>query len=293
MNHPPTRNTIYAEEAGVLEHITQPAGQFIMKLHAPLTAARAQPGNFIHLQCGPELWMRRPMSIMRVERHSGSIDILYKVHGEGTRLLAQRKVGDSVPMLGPIGVPFKLDNYRKLPLLLGGGVGIPPMVFLADHIHKGSPGIRPFVIMGSEIPFPFHPRPSRIIMSGMPGDVIAAMPLLEDLGIPSRLTSLQGYPGCFTGYVTELARIWLNTLAPDQLHAVEIFACGPTDMLEATSRLAREFRLPCQISVEEYMACAVGGCAGCTIPIHTAGGLAMKRVCVDGPVFEAAAVFPF
>ena len=274
------------------EHHAHPASQYVLKLQAPLTASHAQPGNFIHLQCDPELWMRRPMSIMRVDRRSGSIVIMYKVHGEGTRLLAQRQTGDIVPLLGPIGVPFKLDAYRKITLLLGGGVGIPPMVFLAEHIRKVSAGSRSFVIMGSEIPFPFQARPSRIMLNGLPGDVIATMPLLEDLGIPCRLTSLQGYPGCFTGYVTDLARIWLDGLGPDQRNMVEIFACGPNLMLKAVSQMAQEYQLPCQISVEEYMACAVGGCAGCTIPIHTADGLAMKRVCVDGPVFEAETVFP-
>jgi dihydroorotate dehydrogenase electron transfer subunit len=292
MKHPATRNTIYAEEARVMEHHALPAGQYLLKLHAPSAAAHAQAGNFIHLQCDPGLPMRRPMSIMRTDRRSGSIDILYKIHGEGTRLLAHRKPGDIVPMLGPIGVPFKLDNYRKFPLLLGGGVGIPPMVFLAEHTRKSSPDIRPFVIMGSEIPFPFQPRPSQIMLNGLPGDTIATLPLLEDLGIPCRLTSLQGYPGCFTGYVTDLARIWLDALAPEQVQAVEIFACGPTVMLEATSRLAQEYQLPCQISMEEYMACAIGGCAGCAIPIHAENGIAMKRVCVDGPVFDANTVFP-
>ena len=292
MKYPATRNTIYAEEARVMEHLPRPSGQYILKLHAPLTAAHAQPGNFIHLQCDPGLLMRRPMSIMRADQRLGSIDVLYKIHGEGTRLLAQRRTGDIVPLLGPIGTSFKLDAYRKFPLLLGGGVGIPPMIFLAEHIRKTTTGIRPFVIMGSEIPFPFQPRPTQIILDGLPGDVIACMPLLEDWGIPSRLASLQGYPGCFTGYVTDLARIWLASLGQDQRHAVEIFACGPDVMLEAATRLAQEYQLPCQISVEEYMACAVGGCAGCTIQIQTPGGLAMKRVCVDGPVFDAAAVFP-
>ena len=234
MKHPPTRNTIFAEEARVIEHHALPAGQFLMKLHAPSAAAHAQAGNFIHLQCDPGLLMRRPMSIMRTDRRSGNIEILYKVHGEGTRLLSQRKAGDIVPTLGPIGVPFKLEHYRKFPLLLGGGVGIPPMVFLAEHIHKTSPNTRPFVLMGSEVPFPFQPRPSQIMLNGLPADTIAAMPLLEDLGLPSRLTSLQGFPGCYTGYVTDLARIWLDALGPEQLQAVEIFACGPTVMLEAT-----------------------------------------------------------
>ena len=292
MKHPETRNTIYAEEARVMEHHALAASQHLMKLHAPRTATHAHAGSFIHLQCDPGLLMRRPMSIMRVDRRSGSVEILYKIHGEGTRLLAQRKTGDIVPMLGPIGVPFKLEGYRKFPLLLGGGVGIPPMVFLAEHIHKSASNIRPFVIMGSEIPFPFQPRPSQMMLNGLPAGAIAAMPLLEDLGVPSRLTSLQGYPGCFSGYVTDLARIWLDALAPEQRQAVEIFACGPTVMLEATSRLAQKYRLPCQISMEEYMACATGGCAGCAIPIHTADGAAMKRVCVDGPVFDANTVFP-
>lgn len=292
MKHPATRNTIYAEEARVLEQHARPAGQFVMKFHAPQVAAHAQPGNFIHLQCDPGILMRRPMSILRADRQTGSIEILYKILGEGTRLLARRQPGDIVPLLGPIGVPFKLEGYRKLPLLIGGGVGIPPMVFLAEHMHKSFPGVRPLVILGSEIPFPFPSRPSQIILKDLPADVIASMPLLDDWGIACRLTSLQGYPGCYSGYVTDLARVWLDALGPEQKSMVEIFACGPTAMLKATSQLAQEYHLPCQVSVEEYMACAIGGCAGCAIQVETASGPAMKRVCVDGPVFEAATVFP-
>jgi dihydroorotate dehydrogenase electron transfer subunit len=89
-----------------------------------------------------------------------------------------------------------------------------------------------------------------------------------------------------------LERHWLNQLDPDQKNEVEIFACGPTPMLAAVAELAREFNLPCQVSLEEYMACAVGGCAGCTVRVNTLDGPAMKRVCVDGPVFDAASVFP-
>jgi dihydroorotate dehydrogenase electron transfer subunit len=122
--------------------------------------------------------------------------------------------------------------------------------------------------------------------------VIAAMPLLEDWSIPSRLTSLSGFPGCHEGYVTDLARAWLSALDPVALGEVEVFACGPHPMLEAAAGLARELGLPCQVSLEELMACAVGGCAGCTVPVATERGPAMKRVCVDGPVFQASQVFP-
>jgi len=292
MKHPATRNTIFQEDARVLEHEVFPGNQYKLRLHAPGTAAHAQPGSFIHLQCAIELPMRRPMSIMRADKNAGWIDILYKIHGHGTAELAQRNNGDFLNLLGPIGQPFKLVDYRKYPLLIGGGVGIPPMIFLAEHIRKTTRNRHPLVIMGSEIPFPFKPRPSQIMVNGIPDGVIAAMPLLEDWGLASRLASLQGYPGCFEGYVTELARHWLISLGQNQRNEVEIFSCGPTAMLKAVSQLANEYALPCQISLEEYMACAVGGCAGCTVEVCTEDGPAMKRVCVDGPVFEAASVFP-
>ena len=232
------------------------------------------------------------MSVMRTDPEAGWIDILYKAHGQGTRKLAGAGVGDRINLLGPIGKPFKLQGYRSVPLLIGGGVGIPPMVFLAEHMMKQAPAVKPFVIMGSEIPFPFNPRPSKIMVDGIPGDAIACMPLLEDWGIPSRLTSRQGYPGCHDGFVTDLARHWLAGLSAGERRQVEIFSCGPTPMLQAVAELAREFSLPCQVSLEEYMACAVGGCAGCTVPVYKNGVRSMQRVCVDGPVFEADEVFP-
>jgi dihydroorotate dehydrogenase electron transfer subunit len=117
------------------------------------------------------------------------------------------------------------------------------------------------------------------------------MPLLEDWNIPSRLASLQGYPGCHEGYVTDLARHWLKSLDDQARSEVELYACGPHVMLEAVVNLAREFDLPVQVSLEEFMACAVGGCAGCVVEVETDDGPAMKRVCVDGPIFDGYKVF--
>jgi dihydroorotate dehydrogenase electron transfer subunit len=173
-------------------------------------------------------------------------------------------------------------------LLIGGGVGIPPMVFLAECMPQDW---QPLVLMGSEIPFPFATRPSTILVPGIPEGVIATMPSLDERGIAARLASRSGFPGCFDGFVTELASAWLSTLTPAALAEVEIFACGPTPMLEATTRVAKRFDLPCQVSLEEFMACAVGGCAGCTVKVNTPTGPAMKRVCVDGPVFDGYSVF--
>ncbi|MBD3620429.1 MAG: dihydroorotate dehydrogenase electron transfer subunit [Chromatiales bacterium] len=286
----PHRDTIFVEDAEILSHEAFEGAQYILRVRAPKCAAMAEAGSFAHIQCDPLLPMRRPLSIMRVSREAGWVEFLYKAVGEGTRLLARRAVGETLSVMGPIGKPFAFHPERTRPLLIGGGVGIPPMVFVADTLRRQS-GWKPFVIMGSEVPFPFKPRPSQIMVPGMPEGVIAAMPLLEDWGVPSRLTSLQGYAGCHEGYVTDLARLWLAALPEDERAEVEIFSCGPHPMLEAVAGLAAEFDLPCQVSLEEFMACAVGGCAGCVVEVKTPQGPAMKRVCVDGPVFEAAAVF--
>ncbi|MHB8814734.1 MAG: iron-sulfur cluster-binding protein [Steroidobacteraceae bacterium] len=287
-----TRGTLHLEDARVIKQTAYDGEQFVLRLAAPLCAARAEPGSFVHLTCDPAIPMRRPLSIMRADRAQGWIEVLYKVLGPGLHALAARKSGDAVSIIGPIGNPFVVHSQRPRPVLIGGGVGIPPMVFLADRLRHEPPGrYKPLVLMGSEIPFPFRTRPSAIVVAGMPSATIACMPLLDEWSIPSRLASRAGFPGCFEGFVTELADEWLRTLGPPQLAEVELFACGPTPMLAATAALARRYAVPCQASLEEFMACAVGGCAGCTVLVRTPQGEAMKRVCVDGPVFDALSVF--
>jgi dihydroorotate dehydrogenase electron transfer subunit len=294
------RGSICLEDGRVLGQHAFPAEQYVLRVEAPRCAARAQPGSFVHLTVDDDIPMRRPLSIMRADAREGWIDILYKVVGPGLAALARRRPGDRLSVLGPIGIGFTPHPERPRPLLIGGGVGIPPMVFLAETLAAqvavadgGAAGVawRPLVLMGSEVPFPFDARPSTILVHGMPDGVIAGMPLLEQQGVPSRLASRSGFPGCFDGFVTELGAEWLAALDPAALSEIEIFACGPTPMLAATARLAARFGLPCQVSLEEFMACAVGGCAGCAVPVRTPAGPAMKRVCVDGPVFDAYAVF--
>jgi len=293
MNPRPHRGTIFLEDAEILSHEHFPGEQHVLRLKAPQCAAKALPGSFVHLSCDAALPMRRPMSLMRVSPTEGCVECLYKAVGEGSQLLSARRPGEKLSCLGPIGKPFVLHPEKPRPLLLGGGVGIPPMVFIADALrHDKRAAWKPLVLMGSEVPFPFKTRPSTILVPGMPEGVIGCMPLMEDWGFPSRLASKQGYAGCFDGYITDLARAWLKSLGKEALGEVEIFACGPTPMLKAAAALAQEFRIPSQVSLEEFMACAVGGCAGCTVEVKTPDGPAMKRVCVDGPVFDGAAVFP-
>ena len=289
----PHRGTIFEERAEVLAHERFAGDQFVLTLKAPKCARAATPGSFVHLSCDEQVPMRRPLSIMRAHPERGSIEVLYKIVGPGLGALAARRVGEAINALGPIGNGFVPHRERPRTLLVGGGVGIPPMVFLAERLREDtSAPWRPLVLMGSEIPFPFRARPSTILVPGMPDGVIACMPLLDEWGIPSRLTSLAGYAGCHEGYVTDLAATWLASLDRAALSEVEMFACGPTPMLKAAAAVARKFGIACQVSLEEFMACAVGGCAGCAVKVMTANGPAMKRVCVDGPVFEAKAVYP-
>jgi dihydroorotate dehydrogenase electron transfer subunit len=291
------RGTIFLEEARVISQLAYDGEQFVLRLQAPKCAAHAAPGCFAHLTVDATIPMRRPLSIMRADARAGWIELLYKVVGPGLHALAARKAGDSLSVLGPIGQPFIAHPERPRTLLIGGGVGIPPMVFLAERLHaaRSAPGAtvawKPLVLMGSEIPFPFRPRPSTLIVPGTPEGAIASMPMLDEWGVPSRLASRSDFPGCFPGFVTQLADAWLESLGSEELAEVEIFACGPTPMLEVTAQLARRFAVPCQVSLEEFMACAVGGCAGCAVEVRTPEGPAMKRVCVDGPVFDAYTVF--
>ena len=285
------RGTIFLETARVISQLAYDAEQFVLRLAAPRCAARAEPGSFAHVTCDASIPMRRPLSIMRADARAGWIELLYKVVGPGLHALAARKTGDEVSVLGPIGRPFTVHPERPRMLMLGGGVGIPPMVFLAERLSAAGGPWKPLVLMGSEVPFPFRTRPSAIIVPGIPVGTIACMPLLEEWGVPCRLASRADFPGCFAGFVTELADAWLASLSAAELAQVEIFSCGPTPMLRASVQLARRYAVPCQVSLEEFMACGVGGCAGCTVQVRTPEGPAMKRVCVDGPVFDAYTVF--
>jgi dihydroorotate dehydrogenase electron transfer subunit len=286
----PHRGTIFCEDAQILAHARHPGEQYVLRLQAPACARAATPGTFVHVRCNPQIPMRRPLSIMGANAEEGWIEVLYKVVGQGLSALARVGVGERVSLLGPIGRGFRMDPERPRPVLIAGGVGIPPLVFLADRLGIEA-RIGSAAFLGSELPFPFPVVPSRIPMAGVPAAATAGMAHLEERNVASRLASQAGLPGCFRGFVTELARAWIEAQPPRERQAMTIYACGPTPMLRATKALAGEFGLPAQLCLEEFMACAVGGCAGCVVPVLVDGQRQMKRVCVDGPVFDGSAVF--
>ena len=287
------RNTICVEDAEVLQQTAHAQGQYSLRLAAPRCAGRARPGSFVHIRCAEDIPMRRPLSIMRANAADGWIEVLYKVMGQGLDRLSTAAPGESINILGPIGNGFEADVDHPTAVLIGGGVGIPPLIFLAEFIHAGDwNDARAVAFFGSELPFPFDLVDSTIALPGAPVEASQALTLLDKKSIPSRLATTAGFAGCYNGFVTELARQWLETLPDDQLEQIMFYACGPEPMLAAVARLARAFDLPSQLCLEEFMACGVGGCAGCAVEVQTPDGPAMKRVCVDGPVFAGKSIYP-
>lgn len=283
------RGSIFLEDGQVLSHLSFPGDQHVLRIAAPQCAVRAAPGQFVHLRCDADIPMRRPLSIQRTDSQAGWLEVLYKPVGPGLTALTRVREGNQLSLLGPIGRGFEIDPSRPRCVLIGGGVGIPPLLFLAERLADSAQS--PVVFFGSELPFPFLTRDSEIELQA-PASATHSLALLEDWGVPGRLASNGGLPGCYAGYVTELAREWLASLNGDELDACAVYGCGPEPMLRATQRLASDFGLPSQLCLEEYMACAVGGCAGCAVEVHTDDGPAMRRVCVDGPVFDGYTVYP-
>jgi dihydroorotate dehydrogenase electron transfer subunit len=284
------RSPIYLEDAAVIHHRSYAGNQYILRVHAPAAAATARPGAFAHVTCHASIPMRRPLSIMRADRDAGWLEFLYKPVGAGLAMLARREVGELLSVLAPIGHGFEPDSARPQILAVGGGVGIPPMIFLASEL-AGMAEFAPVVLMGSEAPFPFElVETAHAPAAHVPG-ATHGLRMLDEFGIPSRLASNSGLPGCYAGHVTVLAEQLLAAASPESLRATQLMACGPGAMLRAVARVARRFDIPCQVALEEFMACGVGGCAGCAVKVRTPTGDAMKRVCVDGPVFDAAAIY--
>ena len=176
-------------------------------------------------------------------------------------------------------------------LLLGGGVGIPPLFFLAESLVR-SPDIKPLAFFGSELPFPFELAESRQALAGVESRSDAQPRRCSNPGIS--LADSPAPPACPVAIPvtspTWPATGWAPRTRPTRQQC-GVYACGPEPMLLAAKALAAEFQLPSQLCLEEFMACAVGGCAGCAIRVETAEGPAMRRVCVDGPVFAGETVY--
>ncbi len=239
-----------------------------LTLKAPRISAHALPGQFIMLRVGggSDPLLRRPFSIHQVLADS-TLQILFKIVGRGTDLLARCQVGEPLDCLGPLGRGFSWANAgpgRRF-CLVGGGMGIAPLYFLARKIQQSAQ----------------VPEKHVVLLGGRTREEVA---LFED-----EFFAL----GCRVHVATDDGSMGYHGLVPDLLpdlvdDSFVIFTCGPLPMMQSVARLAERAACPCQVSLETHMACGLGACLGCALPARNKSGYI--HVCKEGPVFDAGEV---
>ncbi len=236
-------------------------GLYQLVLDAPQIAAAAQCGQFVHIACGEGNLLRRPISIC--EAGEGRLRIVFQVKGSGTEWLADRKEGDTLDVLGPLGHGFDTAALGARPVLIGGGIGVPPMLQAAKCAKAA--GAAPRAVLG------FRNRGAVILEEDF--RAVCETFVTTDDGSYAR-----------HGFVTDV----LQELVAD---ATGVAACGPKPMLKAIAAIAKQAGLPCQVSMEERMGCGIGACLVCACALKAENGeTRYGHVCKDGPVFNAEEV---
>jgi len=261
--------------AMILSNAEVSPGYWRMRLTAPAEFASAQPGQFVMVRVSGAIdpLLRRPFGIFDVGVHtpaqSGAtaqpyFEMLYRVVGKGTAMLAALHETDLLDILGPLGTGFNLGLPDEEKLVVGGGVGLAPLYLLARELVKQSP--------------------VRLFAGGRTRDDILCITEFERLGVECYTATEDGSLGeC--GLVTEALLRRLDLLDG----RATVYACGPHGMLCAVANIAAERKIPCQVSLEGYMACGVGACLGCVAPGsgHSAETPDFRCVCTEGPVFDS------
>lgn len=238
------------------------AGHFQMGLLCPYIARNANPGQFIQLRVTRlyDPLLCRPLAVYR--SNGNVFDILFKVVGKGTRILAQKAVGDTMDIIGPLGNSFPVDDDLRRAILIAGGMGIAALVKLAEEIAE---------------------RQITALIGASTRAKIVGERDLTDLGAEVHIATEDGSAG-HKGMVSEL----LERTLLEVEDSASIFACGPTPMLKAVARIAARYNIPAYVSLEERMACGVGACLGCACQVTAPEGETQyKMVCADGPIFDA------
>jgi dihydroorotate dehydrogenase electron transfer subunit len=235
-------------------------------VQAPDIAKDVKPGQFVHVAAtdARDPLLRRPISIFACDKQSGTLGLLFRVVGQGTRWMADARVGAPVDMIGPLGNGWP-ENVTGRPVLVAGGIGVAPMVYLSQE----------YVRSGKQVTFLLGARTS--------GELFGTSEI-KNAGAALSIATDDGSHG-HEGFVTELL---LNERKRDTSEKT-ILACGPGPMLRAVQRIAAEKSVPCFVSLEQRMACGIGACLGCIVKLAPPA-TGYKKVCSDGPVFDSRMV---
>jgi dihydroorotate dehydrogenase electron transfer subunit len=234
---------------------------FRLELSAPQIAPLVQPGQFAHLRILPmtDALLRRPFSIYQTA--GNTISVLYKSVGKGTEALSRMRSGEELSVIGPLGHGFTVPPPGgETPLLVAGGYGMAAMYLLAQR----------------------SPQKGIVFCGGRRRVDILCEDEFRALGWEVRVTTEDGSHGD-KGLVTHPLLAELRQCAAGR----KLFACGPTSMLSAVSKIAGEFQMPAELSMDEHMCCGVGVCLTCVIPIKKGDGWEYERTCTEGPVFDS------
>jgi dihydroorotate dehydrogenase electron transfer subunit len=250
-------------------------GIYRISFYAPYIASSAVPGQFVNIRVsdGFDPFLRRPMSIASVGGE-GRFDIIFKVVGRGTEILSRLRPGDRVDILGPLGRGFSTPREDRTPILVGGGTGIAPLIFLSSWLFER--GFRPVALIGAR-------TSSELIgLKELRDNCGKVFISTEDgsMGRKGSVTDLLEIGGGFRSDTSHEE----DELIP-VLGRVEIYASGPLGMISHVARFSIRRSIPCQISLETIMGCGYGACMGCAWPMADGNGYLM--VCKDGPVFDA------
>ena len=237
-------------------------------LDAPEIAGNALPGQFVSVKIDGDYqpFLRRPFSIHRAGK--GGLEILYAVVGEGTRILSQKKPGKYLDVIGPLGNGFDYQRPTasdERPILVAGGMGVAPLMFLAEQLV-----CRPSFVVRRNI---------LVLLGAKNKNQLLCEKEFKKIGCEVKIATDDGSKG-LKGKVTDLLK---QSRTTNDGRRTTIYSCGPRPMLRQISRISVEYSIPAQISLEEHMSCAIGACMGCVV--GTLQGF--KRVCKEGPVFAA------
>ncbi len=268
----PSKSTAWSGPAEVFSYKRLSDPYHSLTIVAPEVCSRAAPGQFIALRAPDDrsLLLRRPFSIHRVDRRpgwAGTVEVVFDVRGRGTELFSRARHHTQLEVLGPLGRPFRYPKEPTNCLLVGGGVGAAPLLFLAEELRG-------------------HGHRVDYILGGRTQEHILRPIEAKRMSLTVSFTTDDGSMGT-RGYVTDVLADRIR-----EVNARVVYTCGPTPMLRAVARVCAKLKVPCQVAWEEVMACGFGACLVCAVPvkIDNADGWGWARCCTEGPVFSASRI---